>query len=596
MKIYNSRSEVEDKYKCNLNDFYKNEEEFEREFKKVEELIPKLIEYKGKLKNSDKLYEFLELNIDVYNTIENLDIYAYLKNDLDLGKEKNIKRLGKAENLALTYEHNTNFFEPELLKMTEDEFTNLLKNSKLDKYKKELEDTYRYKEHFLDEDKSNIISSLTNAMNIFESCSGNLKNNDIDYKTITVDGKEIELAVTNLRKFLRHKDENVRKQAYFQFYKELDKYENTFATLLNSYVSMKNEIAKIYNYKTSWDKKLFSEKLSNKVYDTLIKTTEDNLSPLHRYFKLTAKLQNKEKLTSYDLSLLNINKSDKKYSIEEANELVKESTKILGKEYEEKMTKIFDNHYIDYCQYKGKQSGGYSIASLDKDSRILMSFNEDFESVSTIAHEAGHNVNHQFMIENNLLHYRENHSIVAEVTSLLNECLLSNYIVENAKTKEEKLMGLANLIEVFAGNFYGSVREGTIEKDMYKLVQENGTLTKEYLNDLTYKSLELYGGKYKELDEYSKDSWILRSHYYMNYYLFSYAISIAVATSIAKKIIANDEKTLNNYLEFLKCGSDKDIDETFKILGVDLEDKKVYEEAVSFFTSLLDKYEEILNN
>ena len=131
---------------------------------------------------------------------------------------------------------------------------------------------------------------------------------------------------------------------------------------------------------------------------------------------------------------------------------------------------------------------------------------------------------------------------------------------------------------------------------MYKLVEENSTLTKEYLNDLTYKSLELYGGKYKELDDYSKDSWILRSHYYMNYYLFSYAISIAVATSIAKKIIANDEKTLNNYLEFLKCGSDKDIAETFKILGVDLEDKKVYEEAVSFFTSLLDKYEEILNN
>ena len=79
MKIYNSRSEVEDKYKCNLNDFYKNEEEFETEFKKVEELIPKLIEYKGKLKDSDKLYEFLELNINVYNTIENLEIYAYLK-------------------------------------------------------------------------------------------------------------------------------------------------------------------------------------------------------------------------------------------------------------------------------------------------------------------------------------------------------------------------------------------------------------------------------------------------------------------------------------------------------------------------------------
>ena len=596
MKIYNSRSEVEDKYKCNLDDFYKNEEEYENEFKEIEKLIPQLIKYKGKLKDSDKLYEFLELNIKVYNMLENLEIYAYLKNDLDLGKEKNIKRLAKAENLGLDFRHNTSFYEPEILKLTDEEFKNLFKNPKLAKYKEDLKETYRYKDHYLDDDKSNIISSLTNAMNIFESTATNLKNNEIDYHTIKVDGKEIELAVTNFRKFLRHKDEKVRKQAYFQIYKELDKFGTTFASLLNSYVSMNNEIVKIYKYKSTWDKKLFSEQLSNKVYDTLIKTTEDNLAPLHRYFKLTANLQNKDKLSSYDLSLTNIHKPDEKYSIEEANNIVKEATKILGKEYEEKMAKVFDNHYIDYCQYKGKQSGGYSIASLDKNSRILMSFNEDFESVSTIAHEAGHNVNHQFIIENNLVHYRGNHSIVAEVTSLLNECLLSNYMVENGKTKEEKLMGLAMLIEVFLHNFYGAVREGKIEKEMYKLVEDGGTLTKEFLNDLTYNSLKLYGGKYRELDEYSKDSWILRSHYFMKYYLFSYAISIAVATSVAKKIIDGDKETLNKYIEFLKCGNDKEVSEVFEILEINLEDKKVYEEAISFFTSLLDKYEEILNN
>jgi oligoendopeptidase F len=125
------------------------------------------------------------------------------------------------------------------------------------------------------------------------------------------------------------------------------------------------------------------------------------------------------------------------------------------------------------------------------------------------------------------------------------------------------------------------------------LVENNETLTKETMNDLVYKSQELYGGNYKELDEYTKNSWSLRSHYYMNFYLFSYSISIAVATAIAQKIINGDKEALNKYLEFLKCGSDKDIKETFEILGVDLEDKTVYEEAVKFFNSLLDKYEKI---
>ena len=59
--------------------------------------------------------------------------------------------------------------------------------------------------------------------------------------------------------------------------------------------------------------------------------------------------------------------------------------------------------------------------------------------------------------------------------------------------------------------------------------------------------------------------------------------------------VGMDKDTLNKYIEFLKCGGDKDIDETFKILGVNLEDQKVYEEGISFFESLLDKYEKIYN-
>ena len=596
MKNYNSRKEVPEKYKWDLSDFYKNDEEFKKDYNELIKLIPKLKEYKNKLKDPSKLYEFLELNMKTFILLYNLHVYAFVLNDIELGVEKNIKLLSKMENTSLNFSKTTSFFRPEIVKLTKEEFKDLfIKNKDLNKYKKYLEDIYRNKEHYLDEDKNNIVSALVNAMDSFYDTSSNLINNEIDYHTINVDGEEVPLAFTNLRRFLKNKDEKIRKQAYFQFYKEIDKHSTTFATLLNSYVSMEKELANIYKFKSSWDQKLLKDKISNKIFDTLIKTTEDNLEPLHRYYKLTANLQGKDKLSSYDLSLLNLSNKENKYSIEDAIKLVEEATLPLGEDYSKKIKKIFDNHYIDYCQYKGKQSGGYSIATPTKDTRILMSFHDDFASVSVIAHEAGHNVNHQYMMENNLPHYRDNSSITAEVTSLLNECLLSNYIVEHGKTKEEKLMGLANIIEVFLHNFYGSVREGKIEKEMYELVEQGGVLTKEYLNDLVYESQKKYGGKYKELDEYTKNSWALRSHYYMNFYLFSYAISIAVATSVASKIIKGDKDTLNKYIEFLKCGGDKDIDETFKILGVNLEDKKVYEEGISFFESLLDKYEKIYN-
>ena len=87
--------------------------------------------------------------------------------------------------------------------------------------------------------------------------------------------------------------------------------------------------------------------------------------------------------------------------------------------------------------------------------------------------------------------------------------------------------------------------------------------------------------------------WCLRSHYYKFFYLYSYSICASVASFVAKNIIEGNKKVLDNYLKFLKCGTDMSITDTYKILGVDLEDKKTYEEAMSFYDSLMDKFMEV---
>ncbi len=50
--------------------------------------------------------------------------------------------------------------------------------------------------------------------------------------------------------------------------------------------------------------------------------------------------------------------------------------------------------------------------------KILMSFNGNFNNVSTIAHESGHNVNHQYIVENNMPLYSTNNPLTGEVASL----------------------------------------------------------------------------------------------------------------------------------------------------------------------------------
>ena len=591
---YKSRKDVPDKYKWDLTDIFKNEEEFNKTFKETKEIIDKLPKYKGKLHDANKLYEYIELEVEAISKWENLYVYSYLINDQELGNTKSIERKEKCEKLNVELNNNTSFYAPELLKLTKEEYNKLFSNNpKLKEYKFNMDKTFRRKEHVLDEDKEIIVNNLVQATNHFDDIYSNLKNNEIDYGKVTIDGEEIVIAPTNYRKLMKNEDENIRHEVYEKFHNNITKHNNTFASLLNSYVSLVDRLSNIYNFKDAWDQKLFNYNFTNKVYESLVDTTLNNLKPINRYFELKKKVLNKEILKPWDLSL-DLVKTNKKYTIEEAQELCLEAIKPLGEEYYKKFKKIFDNHYIDYCQYKGKQSGGYSFATMLSDSRVLMSFNDDLESVSTIIHEGGHNVNHQFMKENNIPFYRENASVVAEVASLTNECLLSMYLAEHGKTKEEKLSGIKNIMEVIVSNLYGAVREGKIEQDFNNLVHNGEIITVDFLNKETSDTLKTYYGKNVEIDEYIGSSWISRSHYYMTFYLYSYAISISVATSLVNKILNNDKEALNNYIEFLKCGSNMWPQDAFKILGVNLEDKNVYEDACNYLNKLIDKYYEVL--
>ena len=594
MQKYNSRSEVPEEFKWDLTPFFKNEEEFNSTDEECSKLVKELTNYVGGTKDGNKVYGFLNKQVEAMALWEDLYVYSYLINDQELGISENIVRKNKTEKLEMELMQNSSFFAPELLKLSKEEYENLFTTcSELEEYRADLDRTYREKEHILTENEEKIVAELTTAMNHYDDMSSNLLNSQHNYGKVKLeDGSVVVIANNNYRNLLRNKDVNIRKKVYNLYNKKLSEYSQTNASLLNSYVSMNEAIAKIRKYKSSWDAKLFSMNISDKVYKALVNTTESNYKSVNRYYDLKRRVLGLDILNRYDL-YLDMVENAKEYSIPEAQQLVREAIKPLGKEYLDKYDKVINNRYVDYCQYKGKCSGGYSFSTMRQDSRILMSFNYNLDSVSTLAHEAGHNVHHQFVNQNNLLQYRFPRSIVAEVVSLTNECLLSSYLADNGKTKEEKLAGIGNIIEVIVSNLFGAVREGKLEQDIYKEVLKNGMVTKDFLDKKSKSSLKKLYGSAVKCDKYAANSWVTRSHYYMNFYLYSYAICVSVATNVAKKILEGDKNMLDNYIKFMKLGSDKWPMEAFEVLGVDLESPEVYQNAINYFEDLMDKYEKV---
>lgn len=593
MQKYNSRKEVPEKYKWDLTSFFKDEKEYKETFKKTSKMIEKLRDYVGCTKDANRLYEFLKLQIETLVLWEDLLVYDLLIGDQEVGNAKIIVRKAKVEQLGAEFTNNSSFFETELLTLNETEYKKLFSsNPKLEEFKADLDRIYRGKEHALSEKEEIIINELVTAMNHFEDMSSNLLNSEHNYGKVNIDGETIEIATTNYRVLSKNKDEKIRKKVYTQFNKTIDQYSASSASYLNGFMAMNEKIAKLHHYKDSWAQKLFSLNLHDKVFKTLVRTVEENLSTLQRYYELKRHALGLEQLHHYDMNL-DLVRLDKEYTIEEAQDLVRKAIAPLGKEYGEKYEKIITNRYIDYCQYKGKWAGGYSANSLNQDSRILMSFNGDLEAVSTIAHEAGHNVHYQYIYAHNPYQYRVVPSIVGEVTSLTNEFLLSSYLVEHGKTKEEKLAGLANILDVIEGNLFSAVREGKLEQEMYDEINKGGTITKEFMDKKTKSSLKKYYGSTVKLDKHAKNKWVMRHHYYMHYYLYSYSICVSIASSIASKILSGDKQILENYINFMKCGNDKWPSEIFAVLGVNVEDKQVYEDAIKYFDAMITKYYKI---
>ena len=592
MQKYKSRQEVPDKYKWDLTTIYPDLESYNKGYALTVSLINKLKSYEGCTSDPNKLYEFLECDNLTMAMLYKINVYAFLVNDQELGISENMDRMTKAEELETTYATVTSFFAPELLKLSNDEYNNLFKNEKLNEYKAVLDDIYRSKEHVLPADKQTLINALNVTIPNYGNASATLLNKLHDYGTVTIDGEEEKITQTNLSRLLKNDNKAIRQEVREKYNKVLNQYADMSAILLNGYVKNNIANAKLHNFEDAWDAKLFNNKMPNEAYVALVSAVEENLDKLHKYFRI---FKDTLKLDTLDMSDINLEmvKLDKEYSVEEAQELCLNAIKPLGEDYYNHFKKIFDNHYIDYMGYPGKCSGGYSASGLDFDSRILMSYNYDITSVSTIIHEGGHNVHHQYLTENNPIQYREISSLISEVASLTNECLLSSYLAENGSSKEEKLKGIENILDVIVSNLFGAVREGKMEQDFYNYVKDGNNITTEYMNKLTLDSINKYYGDVVNKDEYTGLSWTRRSHYYMDYYMYAYAICISIASYVASEILSGNKEMLDNYIKFLSTGSSIDNVDIYKVLGIDITDKNVYIKAINYFDSMLDKFVEL---
>ena len=284
---------------------------------------------------------------------------------------------------------------------------------------------------------------------------------------------------------------------------------------------------------------------------------------------------------------------DKKYTFEEAKNIVLEALSVLGDDYINNLSKAFTERWIDKYNNKGKRGGAYSSGFYDTKPYLLLNFEGKYEDVTTLAHELGHSMHTYYSCANQPYNLSSYNIFVAEVASTVNELLLVHYLLNKSEDKEEKLFLLNQLMELYKGTIFRQVMFAEFERDMHKDVENGEILTNEYLSTKYYELVKKYFGKNVVCDELIKNEWMRIPHFYYDFYVYKYAIGLSCATKIAHGILNKKEGALESYLNFLKTGGSMHPADELKVAGVDIFDDKLYTEAIEKFDSYIDSFKKI---
>lgn len=591
------RSEISSCYKWDLDAIYKTEDEFNKEYNEILEKIKSISNYKETFLNSaNDLYNFMKDTEYISLRLDKLYSYAHMHYDEDTSNTKYQEFDGRVKDLIDKYAVTMAGSDSIILKNYDQILKYTEEDERLVYFKKEFDDIYRFKDHILSEEEEQILSSLSRALFNGEETYSYLTDTDMKFgNIIDEDGNEVELTESNYPVYRISSDRRVRKDVFKQLLSTYGNYKNTLASTLSGHINSLCKLAKINKFSSSMEASLFNEEIDVKVYNNLIDNISKNLDCLYKYFDLKKEILGVSELHLYDTYAKVVDDFKKKYSFEEAKEMVIEATKPLGEEYTKNLKRAFDEKWIDVYPNECKKGGAYSGGSYLTYPYLLLNYEGMYDDVSTLAHELGHSMHSYFTRTNNPPITGDYKIFVAEVASLVNEVLLSKYMIKNCKDKNEKLAIINNLLDLYKATIFRQVMFAEFEKDINSYVEDDGVLTQEWLCNRYYDLNKKYYGDRVVVDDEIKYEWMRVPHFYYDFYVYKYAIGLCCASRIVDNILSGKEGSLDKYINFLSSGCRKSPLELLKDTDCDLTSNEVIDSAIKIFKDLVLEFEKTYN-
>jgi oligoendopeptidase F len=549
--------------------------------------------------SANSLYEALALVSDVTRKAARVSAYASLKADEDLRVTETQEKDQLSQIMLARLNEATAWMQPELLRVGEEVINAYInEDERLNRFAFQLEDSLRNAPHTLGDEAEETLAYFSQAFAAPYNTYSLVANSDIPWPTVTLaDGTEFVVDSQGYGRLRGGPNRDDRKLVFDTFWGKWLEYRNSVGSMLNSHIQTQVSLAKARNYDSVLHRELFQDNLPPEVYRTLVAEVNNALPTLHRYFKLRARMLGLEQMHYYDIYPPMV-ALDKKFDLDTSKEITLKAMAVLGDDWVDMQRKAINQRWMHVVPQRGKQSGAYmNPSAYDVHPYLLLNHNDDYESLSTFAHEWGHAMHTLYSKQAQPFDTAFYSTFIAEIPSTSLELILQDYMVSNTDSPEEKLFYLGQGLESMRGTFFRQTMFAEFELSLYEAAERGEALSGEKISEMYGELVRRYHGHDQGVvvvDDLYTNEWMFVPHFYFNMYVFQYATSQTAGTALYARIKNEGEAGVENYKNLLRAGGSDYPYVLLKNAGVDMATPGPYRAAVTKMNAIMDQMERLL--
>jgi oligoendopeptidase F len=552
--------------------------------------------YRGKIKTftAQNLLDCIREFEGFQAGLENLGLYASLSFSANMTQPEVQALYDRVNKLQAQLSKQLAFFSLDLGTLVKNK-PELIQNPQLATYRHMLERVQRRVVHQLTEVEEQIIIEKDQfGVDAWEE----LQSKWLNTRTfqVTVQGEQKTLSYGEANGLLPHPDRATRESANRAIYGLLGRDGEIFASALRNICNDWVNISTRRKYSSPMESSLISNDTEERVIEKLLQTVEAGAPAYQQYLKLKAKLMKLPVLGNHDIVAPLPDMPQAKYTFQEAQALVTRAYSRFDEEYASPVEDMFAKRRIDAPPRYGKRNGAFCASWYNgKSAFVLDNYNGTLNDVYTLAHELGHATHDYYAQRVQTPMNLSIPSVVAETASIFGELLLTDLLLEEAKSDSQRKAVLSLVLDEAGMTAFQVTARVWFEQALYKSIQQG-----EYLDypiicrHWTTSRNRIYGDAVTWLPEMEAE-WTMKPHYFManyRFYNYPYVYAQMFVYALYAKYLQEGKRFVPKLKKALQAGSSVSPAEIGRIVELDVSTPDFWKLGVSrfeFFVAELKK-------